>query len=235
MKTDNRTDCLSDVLDSVLNTGNSTPNLNNFIQTCLRISYAYFKASRFKEFIRAKTGCSDIDLAYDFIADLFEEKDGLYFRINSFFKNSNGQVKNLPEDMVKAKLASLVCSATNQRISEIREDFGENYFKIKKAVDICLERNGHSFKRIIYRNVLYIHNSISTKVNFSLTPFPPSLLLESLHGLNFRTRNIPEVLRGMFGIIDSQEEYCKAVEFTKMVNHVVDYFKQRFNDYIYHS
>jgi hypothetical protein len=225
---------LNDVLESVLTQGNSSSRLNDFIQTCLRISCAYFKASRFKEFVRAKTGCSDIDLAYDFIADLFEENDGIYFRINSFFRNSNGNVIDMPEDMVKAKLASLVCSATNQRISEIREDFGENYFKIKKAVDICLERNGHDFKKIVHRNILYVQNSLTTKVNFSLSPFPPAILLENLHGLNFRTRNIPEVLRGLFSLVDNQEEYCKALEFTRMVNYVVDYFKQRFNDFIYH-
>lgn len=179
-----------------------------------------------------KTGLCDKDLAIDYIADLFKEKNGYYYQFNHFFYKDRINLKSTNPDILKSKLLSLVCALVNQRITESREDFGESYFKVKKAIDIALDRNKGEFIRCIFRNEFYIHNSFSEKVNFKKLYIPNETLLFELHGCEFKTRSIPEVIRKCLNMVENQKFYCKAIEYSKLTQCISEYYKQRLSEYV---
>ena len=230
IKNINQIDGLRLVLKSVIEKGKHSPAIEEFINLCINYSYVYYRNSRYRNLIKEKTGLCDKDLAIDFIADLFKEQNGHYYQFNNFFKGTNNHLDELDEDEIKSKLLSLICTSTNQRISELREEFGESYFKVKKAVDIALERNRNEFKKCIYRNEFYIHNSRAGKIYFNKSPMPRESILLELHGSKYRTRGIPEVMRTLLNKIEEQEFYCKAIENKQLIQCISEFYKQRLKD-----
>jgi hypothetical protein len=223
---------LKSLLNSVLVEGKSSPLLEEFINYCIKISLSYFRNSHFRKFIIEKTGLNEKDLAVDFIAELFKEKDGYYFQFNNFFTPFRENIENTDDDIIKSKLISLVCSSTNQRITELREDLGENYFKIKKAFDLAIKRNDSEFIKCIYRNQIFIHNSYTGEINFDESLIPKDILLFELHGSEFKSRSIPEVIRAALKITEKQNEYCKAIEFTYLMQTISEFYKNRLTDFL---
>ncbi len=120
---------MKSIIQSVIEEGNHSKSLNEFIKFCHRIATTTINISRYKNFLLEKSGLSVNDLAYDSIADLFICEKGKYIFLDSYFKNI---LYCKTEDEILSKLYALVISRTNQRIVELREEYGELYFKIKK-------------------------------------------------------------------------------------------------------
>lgn len=223
---------INTILISIIEKGAASPLLEEFINICVNISLIYFRNSRFKSFLREKTGLTDKDIAIDLIADLFKEKKGIYYQFNEFFKKDKFDLKNTDEDVVKAKLYSLLVSSTKQNISEIRGDYDEIYFKVKKAIDIAVDRNNDEFMTCRFRNDIYIHNSYSRKINFKNSFIIKEELLFELYGCDFNTRSIPEIMRKCLNILENKKKYCNAIEYSQLTNCITEYYKNRLSDYL---
>jgi hypothetical protein len=188
--------------------------------------------SKYRDLLLKKTGCTVDDLALDLIADLFESRRGKYYYLNRYFEDINKNVMKLPKQVIASRLFSIISSAVNQRISDIRQEFGENYFKIKKAVDICLIRKPDSFKKKIIKENIYVYNCSSRSINLKFEQMPREYIIPELFKFEFRTHQVPEVMKNIYNVVNQQNEYSRALELTSLINCVVDFYRSRIEGHL---
>ena len=223
-----------DILLSILSIGSSSPLLNHFFKICTKLSIANIRVSKFRNELLRKTGLNEEDLAIDIIADLFRQVDGKFVSINKFFNDILKENQDVSNDEVFARLGYLIRSSGNQMISRIRKEYlGEIYFNIKMAIDRCIERNSEIFRKKTHGNVLYIYSE--DKIDFNLKQIPEDELVYELTGKTFKTRSIPELMREVFSILNSQYNYCNAIELSLLTNVLVSYYKKNYDDYLKHQ
>jgi len=218
------------VLDSVLKQGKRSRHLTRFIKMCQKISIINLINSKYRDFLLKKTGCRLEDIALDLIADLFEEREGKFYQLNLYFTDILDTVKKIPEDVLHSKLVTLVRSGANQKISDIRQDFGECYFRVKKAVNICLTRKAQKFKKKVVNDSTYIYHSEEKDPDLSKLEYPQEQLLPELFKCKFKTYQVPEVMNNIYSIVNEQDEYSKALELNTLTNCVVGFYKRRLDD-----
>lgn len=123
------------ILASIINDGSKSKHINEFVNICSDIALIHYRKSIYKDELFQKECYNEKVMTYDLIADIFENRGGCYVQINNFFKGIMKKNNNIPDEVIIAKIVVLVRSTVNQRISEIRENYGEPYFKIKKAFE----------------------------------------------------------------------------------------------------
>jgi hypothetical protein len=217
---------------SILKLGINSPLLNSFIEICRNLSKAVINKSKYKEYILQKTGVSIDDLAYDCIADLFKQTEGKYLYINKYFDDFISDFENIPEDIFKAKLSTLVISRTNQRITEIREEFGEVYFKIKRAAYLHLNRHTDLYKKIIYQEKTYIYGCDEKDIDFNKPPVPGNFILESLYLEKNKKYSVSKIVDLVFDKLNLEKEYNKAISEIDLFRIIADFYKLRKDDYL---
>lgn len=221
---------INTVLHSVLAEGKRSRYLHKFIGVCQKISIINLINSKYRDFLLKKTGCRLEDIALDLIADLFEERNGKFYQLNLYFRDIISDIKTLPEDIVHSKLVTLVRSGANQKISDIRQDFGECYFRVKKAVNICLTRKSNYFKKKVLNDSTYIYHFKEKEPELHKEEIPQDILLPELFKCKFKTYQIPEVMTNIYTIVNEQDEYSKALELNSLTNYVVGFYKRRLDD-----
>jgi hypothetical protein len=226
---------MKDILGSVLKYGKDSPSLNKFIELCLHLSLSAINISKYKEYILSKTGLSIKDLAYDSIADLFKQTDGKYLYIDNYCRDIKDKLDNVHEDIVKAKLSALIISRTRQRITEIREDFGEIYFRVKKAIYLHLKRNRDIFKSVIYNEDTYIFTCPENELDFKKEKIPNEFVLESLNSTNHTKISVTKIVDFIFEQINKEKYYRKALIDTDLYNITSEFYKLRREDFLSES
>lgn len=215
---------------SILKYGNKSECISEFIYVCKSIALSFLKTNKYSKEILYKEQITEEELSSDVIADLFAQKDGKYYLVNNYFEKV--EIAKLKEEEVLAMLIVLVRSRAQQRISEIREEQGEIYYKIKKSIDSYLIRNKEEYNLVIFRDKQYIFQKIYEKIDIGCQQIPEDELLNELFSKKIKNYSIPEVMRNIIEITGTQNQYCVAIEKVHCVNIITQFYKKRLKDEI---
>ena len=221
---------IKSILFSIIKDGSKSKHINEFMDICIDIAIVQYRRNKFKNEIINKECYNEKEIAYDLIADIFENRGGYYFQINKFFTEVNNNIDKVNEEEIIAKFVVLVRSHVRQRITDIRESYGEFYFKVKKAIEIFISRNKDGFNETVFRDQIYIYNSSEAEINFELPQITERIFLNELYNNDFKTYSIPEVIRKAFDFMNLQNDCCKAVEKTLLLNYISKFYKRRLKD-----
>jgi hypothetical protein len=225
---------MKELLVSILSGGSASPFFKEFYSICIKMAIAYLSISKNKlssKELQIKLGITLNDLAQDCISDLFETREDLFIHINNYFHKSLGSdIELLHDDEIKACLAILIKSKTNQQLSELREVFGDIYFKIRKAVSVFLVRNKISYNEIHSNGNRYIYTCTHKEINIGLSKINSESILNELYGIKFHSYQIPEVLRAFFQIVNNQNKFAKVVEYNTLLKTLKIYYQTRLRD-----
>lgn len=216
------------IISSIIEDGNSSKYINNFIEICHRISRETLLKSRFKEFLLEKTGMTVDDIAYDSIGDIFREVDCKYIYIEHHFAGYD----KLKEDEIKSKVYSMIVSRTTQHITEIRCDFGENYFSVKKAIKLHLNRHKDIYKYIIIDKNIYIYSCNEDEIKWRRNQVDEDCIIDYLNSVDHDKNMISGLVEFIFKSLNNQTKYCKIIEEVLLINSISNYFKARMSDFL---
>ncbi len=216
------------LLLSVLDLGDRSPLFSQFFGVCCDMSLASLSISRNKMFrneLVEKLGCSPRDLACDCIADLFENRQGRFIRIDNFFQRKfPGGVEDVHPDMLLVNLAVLIKSRVNQQISELRQNTGEIYFSIKKALMTDLNRRKNIYRRFTYKGAKFIRLGNASSVDMELPQIDIECLVSELMAKHLNNRGVAAILPCAFEILAEQNSYCEAIEEKLLLNALKIYY-----------
>jgi len=223
------------MLNSIITEGRFSCFLKEFILLCLKYALAALNRNYSKEAVLNLTGLSPNDIAYDIIADLFEQdENGKFPVLVKYYKNSDN-LSELTEDEIKAKMYALIISRTNQRLSEMKEECGEIFFKVRKAVRIYIQRNNEKYKCIIYNETEYVYTCDRKTMNMDKQIMPCELLLNSIYAFDYRNYQIPVILESLFAVLNRQAEFAKTTEKNTLFKVITDFYKQRLINHVSES
>lgn len=216
---------LKETINSVLIYGDKSPQLNCFVRICASIAVSCLNNSRFKKEINANMNHSVEDIAVDLIGDLFKTENKKFVYIEKFF--SGIDVINTEEDILKAKLSSLIYNRSNQRISKIRIEFGEKFFNIEKAVNEEIHRHPDIYKQFTFKRNILIYVCDKTELDLNKPVCNEDDLLYYLFGKKYKTAEIPEILAYIFEFINKQNDFIKAYGKTPLASLIAKFHKKR--------
>lgn len=226
---------MKELIKSVLSTGSASPHFREFYSICIKMSLSNLCITKNKMLsneMREKLGMTLHDLAEDCISDLFETEENLFVQINNYFHKILGSnLEQAHNDEIKAYLAILIKSKTNQQLSELREASGDIYFKIRKAVTVYLARNKSAYKKIQSNGSLFFYNCNQGELNFDLPEIDPDFLLQELYEMKFRNCQVPEIVRAIFEITNKQIKYSRAICYNNLLKILKLFYISRFNDH----
>lgn len=159
---------------------------------------------------------------------MFLSEKGKYKFIDSCLKNL---IESKTEEEILSKLYALVIARTNQRIIEIREEYGGLYFKIKKAIQLYLNRC-RGFKKVFYKSTCYIHSCDIKKLNPRLKEIPVEELLQLLFTLKFKKLSVASITNKTLELIDSQKKYLPAISEINLYLVISEFYKCRLKDHL---
>ena len=223
---------MKEIIISIIVEGRFSPCLNEFIDLCYKYALSAVSRSHLKESLLIKSGLSTSDIAYDVIADLFKEENGKFTFFNCYLENASKNLKDVPEEVIISKLAAIIISRTKQRLSEMMEDFGEIFIKVRKAARIFIQRNSIDFKKFIYDEKTFIYTCKEKEINFALPEYPTEKLVQNLFTFDYHNYNIPEVVNFLFKILGGQNYYLKAIDEHTLFGVVCSFYKQRMKNYV---
>ena len=223
---------IKSILVSVIQDGSRSKHINECIDICSDIALVQYRKNIFKDELFQKEGYDEKEMKYDLIADIFENRGGYYFQINKFFSGVINNIDKVNEEEIIAKFTVLVRAHVHQRITEIRESYGEFYFKVKKAIEMFISRNKDGFSEIVFRDQMYVYVCSISEIDLDVPQITEDIFLIELYNNEFKTYSIPEVMRKAFDFINLQNDNCKAVEKTLLLNYVSKFYKKRFKDNI---
>jgi hypothetical protein len=224
---------MKDIVISIITYGKNSPLLNDFINICVNLSLTTINLSKYKDYILSKTGLTARDLAFDAVADLFKDTEEHYQYINCQFENLISNLEDTPEEIFKARMSALIISRTKQRITEIREEFGEIYFKIKRAVYLHIKRHNNIFKSFIYNECTYIYTCPEKELNLNKQEITDELIIDILNSTNHSKYSVTKIINFIFENLNRRNDYIKAVIDTKLYNITAEFYKLRMSDFIF--
>ena len=220
----------SSILRDVLEKGNRSIYSDGFITICSEISLRYLRKSCFYKSILRKEGINEEKIALDLISDLFETHGDKFCILNRHFNKKITEIENFTDEYAFASLVVLIRSRINQRISEIREDYGEIYFKIKKNYESFVSRNHDEISETVFRDVSYVHSISQTDLRLDKEFMSQEILLDVLFGEKFKTHSIPELVRKTINFASAHTEYSAAIPVIALLNSLKLYYESRLKD-----
>jgi hypothetical protein len=225
---------IKNVLLSVLSEGEKSHLVNELYRICVNFAIASLSAGKNRFFqyeIIQRAGGSLRDLATDCIADLFENRGGKYFHLNKYFdKYFPSGIDGVHPDKITASLATLIKSATSQRISELRQNFDEIFFDIKKSLETYIKRNSHLYEKYSINGNMYLQTKNSHKPDFTLPAIDKDLLVSKILELKLSKHNIAVLIPHVFLIMDAEEDICKTIKENYLIECLKDYYIIKINN-----
>lgn len=223
---------MKEIIKSVLIYGSKSKVFKIFYDICHKIAISYLsinKNKQFKDYLLKNMDYSINDLARDLIDPLFETKGKKFVQFENYFnkKYPNG-IERIDDDELKASLSILIISKINQQISVLREDLGEIYFKVKKAVNKHINLNKHLFNFKKINDKVYLTRNHKDCVINENIDIPVHHILDQLFYKKFKTAQVPEIIDSIFDIIENDSDFYPAITQEKIIEIVNSYFKTRF-------
>ncbi len=223
---------MNKIIKSIIMEGSVSPYLNDFINICIKISLAALRKNSYKQYVLSKSGLSEKDFAIDAIADLFKNIDGKYIYLENYFLEIIDSIDTLPNEIIQSRLNALLISRTNQRITEIREEFDEIYFKVKRAVNLHLSRQ-KGLKKIHYNGNLYFYVCGKEELVEEYPEISKELILNKLNSVHHKKLGVSNIVNIVIDFVDSQSDKLRAVSDTLLYQSISEFYKSRKRDYLH--
>lgn len=224
------------LLLSILDSGDKSPLFSQFYEICIRFSIATLnlgKNQMIRNDLQRKMDCSAQDLACDCIWKLFIPKQGRLIEFEKYFnKHFPDGIGTIYPDRIKAQLAILIKARTNQGLSLIREEWGDIFFDIRKAVSTEIARRKKIYVKHYVHGVKFISFDHKEQIDFSLPQVEKDYLLGMLFLVKLKKYDYTKVLRTVFEILSTQQEYCKAVEEKLLLDILKEFYYTKASDFI---
>lgn len=222
---------INDIIKSVISKGSNSHHLNDFIKMCLNLSLATLRRNIYRESVLSKTGLSERDFAFDAIADIFKNTDGKYKYLENHFSDVMSSIDNLPPEVIQAKLNALIVSRTNQRITEIREEFGEIYFRVKRAIHLHISRH-KNIKSTHFCGVQYFYICDDDELNEEHNEITQELILDKLNSVYHKKLSVSTIVDFVINFVNSQNEILRAISDNLLCQSVTEFYNLRKKDYL---
>ncbi|MDX1641906.1 MAG: hypothetical protein R3220_09435 [Balneolaceae bacterium] len=178
--------------------------LKALIDICHTMALAYLRMKASSRKLYMIRGERLEDLAWDFIADLFEKnEDGELVKLQEYFENS--AIDQLSDHEIKIELRKLVFTKVEDNVFR---SFGENDPSLRKII--------RNLKLAIRNNdcqncVCYDDGNIITEENGNqrLPVMPSEFMQMKLSSRLGEKMQIPEILIEVINILEDQEQYQK--------------------------
>jgi hypothetical protein len=231
---------VKEIIISVLEKGEQSAELNNFVNLCIKYSKGYclikYKNQKYiLEKIIRENGLDTGDfnnnltnLAKHCIAELFEQSDDekIFTKLDSSFKSKSFDVYKAEEEQAVSKLRSIVCNKTKQCIF----DNNNNIYKhTRNALNLCLKRNTE-FKQITHKDGLYLYICEEEELDFSCKHLEQEEALNMLLIAGIIKPTNPKIIMELLSFLNSQSGILKAVEFDFLVRCVTEYYEKRMSE-----
>jgi hypothetical protein len=114
----------------------------------------------------------------------------------------------------------------------LREDTGEIYFKVKKSIETFLHREKNEFASLNLDGIKYFYRVQDWNNKYLPDDYPQERLIAILLSHSFSTKNIAEVIRSLFNIINSQSIYKRVISEQAIIITIRDYLLERMNEFL---
>jgi hypothetical protein len=227
---------IKELLLSILKSAGKPQIFKHFYEICLCFSVATINLSK-NQIVRINLqrnmDCSVQDLACDCLWKLFIPKEGRLIEFEKYFQKHFPQgIENVHPDRIKADLAILIKARTQQGLSLIREEWGENYFEIRKAINTETKRANRSYSTHYFKNKKYISNNHGNEIDFNLPQIEKDVLLSDLYLIKMKKYDYAKILRVVFDIINSGTGFCKAIEEKLLLDTLKEFYHNKLNDFL---
>lgn len=199
---------LKDNLRAVLAGTHTRQQFDAVLRTAHALSCAFLARKKSTWSLTSLHGFTLTDLAYDCIADLFQQdNDGLYPQINAYFKGL--PFESLPEVELFSHFRRLVISKTGHRVFRILKEFdpalGKVLRNIKNAVHTLknyneIERFGETYLTPTFCDTLE-----------HLRPPDRDDLMRLLHMTRGKAQHVPDLLASLSLGLREQSEHSRLV------------------------
>ncbi len=227
---------IKECLISVISTGERSPKLKQFHELCKQFSKACLCLNNnrmIRDELLKKMDYSLDDLAYDCIDELFRTENNKFIELENYFnKKISGNIEEVHPDKISALFGALIKSKTNQQLSELREKFGDIYFKIRKAISTEIKRKNKVYVEIYSEGKKFIGLNHNTDLCMHLPDISKNWLLPKMFEIKLKKYEVTKMLFETLQIINSQNEYSKRIEDKMLFEILKDFYNSKINDVI---
>ena len=96
--------------------------------------------------------------------------------------------------------------------------------EFKLNFDKVIELKNPSYKKELYEGKYYIFTCLLSKVIFEKEHYPMGELYKKLTQSEWKKLNILQVMKVVFHIVNSQSEYCKALEYSLLLETLLKFY-----------
>lgn len=225
---------LREYLLSIISQGNKSPYINPFVSalTVYAIQYLNIKVNN----ITIQRLCEENSIYYDdrndrlsalamvCIAEIFEDRNGVCYKINDFFLYKGFDVSSASIELIISKLRTLVWCQCRNYIFEINNP---NYVRLRNALNLCLNRYP-GFKKIASEKDYFLYSCSADQIDISKPQMEIDSLTNKLLDLKLDNPSNPDLMKAIFAILNSQDQYSKAVYYNLVVQCILEYYQKLF-------
>ncbi len=221
---------MKEILLSILISGEKSPHVRRFFEICGNMSAAHLSTYSnilTRNELLNKLSLSLKDLSGDCIADLFETVNGKFIHFSNYFEKVYGRLEFMHDEEILAYLANLIKSKTNQHIAVIKENFGDIFWKVRKAVRIYIQRNPDKYRFTKLNNEKYISLNCNKDIDLTIPVYPQEELITQVCFREFKYYYTSEVVENIFHVLDNQNDYSKALKEDELFTIVKKFYEKR--------
>ena len=201
---------LRDNRPPLLDGSNSTRQLNVIVNICLALASEHLERKWNSRRLTQLQGISEADLAYDCIADLFQQDDaGRLVQLEAYFSSIRNECTDGEELLVY--LRRLVYSRVNQAIFRMYEDIDPTLSRILRNIKIAVQKLGQ-FEEIDRFGENCLAPLLCDKLQH-LQPVNEQVIEQHLSSVCIGIESIPQMLAGLALYLREQDEHSRVVPF----------------------
>ena len=124
---------------------------------------------------------------------------------------------NFDEERFKGWIASNPTSTKIRDTKQFYEDFEERFENI-------LTSENKTYQKTLFKKIYYIFSCKPAQVNYEQAQFQIQHLLKELISLQVKNVEIVKLIKALFSMVNTQKQYCKAVEYYILLNTLIKFY-----------
>ncbi len=191
----------------------SVQELNSFVSGVLAISEQYIGYLQYIGKIYLPDDTDSYDVAIDVTAELFKNENNTLILFRNYFDSLEQKPEN--EENFDRYLKSYLYAIIQNNLINIFRQYDPVTFKVIRNLKLAVESNG--YKTISLFTDKYIYEG---EIDYNKGEYiDRDTLLNALYADKFSPKiSLPELLKKVFSILESKNEYLNAVSFCDIVS-----------------
>ena len=191
----------------------SVQELNSFVSGILAISEQYIGYLQYIGKIYLPDDTDSYDVAIDVTAELFKNENNTLILFRNYFDSLEQKPEN--EENFERYLKSYLYAIIQNNLINIFRQYDPVTFKVIRNLKLAVESNGYKTVSLFTDKYIYEGEIDYNKGEY----IDRDTLLNALYADKFSPRiSLPELLKKVFSILESKNEYLNAVSFCDIVS-----------------